>query len=101
MAPTLTTQRPACWEVLTSNRVPRGSVSRLPQVQNEQHKRKPDVIVNGVKLHRMHLMVQGQRIPFFYCSQKRITSQFSPSNTIHAPSLSFTRVAQKGNTFRC
>lgn len=45
------------------------------QVQHEQQKRKPDVIVNGVKLHRMHLMVQGQRIPFFYCSQKRITSQ--------------------------
>jgi len=45
------------------------------QVQNEQQKRKPDVIVNGVKLHRMHLMVQGQRIPFFYCSQKRITSR--------------------------
>ena len=53
-------------------------------VQNEHKKRTPDHIVNGVKLHRMHLVADGQKIPFFYCSQKRITSQ-NTANAPHAP----------------
>lgn len=44
-------------------------------IQNEHKKRKPDVVVNGVKLHEMSIEIQNQVIPFFYCSQKRITSQ--------------------------
>lgn len=38
-------------------------------------KRKPDCIVSGVKLHKMTLIVRDQRIPFYYSSQKRITSE--------------------------
>lgn len=44
-------------------------------IQNEDKKRKPDVVFNGVKLHAMHLSVDGHRIDFYYCAQKRITSQ--------------------------
>jgi hypothetical protein len=49
-------------------------------VQNEHRKRTPDHIVNGIKLHKMQLAIQQpgypvQILPFYYSSQKRITSQ--------------------------
>jgi len=54
-------------------------------VQNENCKRKPDVLVRGVKLHAMYLTIMDQRIDFYYCAQKRIaiekafTSLYTPS----------------------